>query len=487
MLPARRSHGDPRRDPPPATTALAAGQSSHTAPTRLPQPPRRRGTAYPGWHGRRRTTVTASVAAQVRRAGRSRGAACSPTPALLARLLAADRGSRRLLAAREGRGALAAPRRSRPSWPPGRAATTARGAAHGPPGRGRARARRQPQGASTARPSRATIVRLATPAEGATRTRPGCGSPGGSGDRGVGLRDRRDPAQGRQRWVVAWAPRSCTLRRRHRAARDDPRPRAPRPSPGPARAPDRHGARAVTRVGVTAGQVEDPRRRAARCGRWSASTRRPSRAPCGRPGRRVRGGRGLRRADYRARRARLRAIPGFTAIEDTAPLAPSRRFARALLGDGRRRSPPSSSSASATPTPPGDLVGQSGLQAALAKRLGGHAGAARGPARPRRHRARHAARARRGQGERRAHDARRARPGGGRGGARRPQRRGGARRRPAVDRRRPRRREPPRRARLRPRLSRGATRPARRSRSSRPPRCCATGSRPQRPSTARAR
>ncbi len=81
----------------------------------------------------------------------------------------------------------------------------------------------------------------------------------------------------------------------------------------------------------------------------------------------------LRRADFLRRRAALEAVPGFLAVEDRLPLAPTRDFARALLGtvapalaEQLDKLGPDAG--------PGAVVGQFGLQAAAERRLLGKPG-----------------------------------------------------------------------------------------------------------------
>ncbi|CAA9538333.1 MAG: Cell division protein FtsI [Peptidoglycan synthetase] [uncultured Solirubrobacteraceae bacterium] len=78
----------------------------------------------------------------------------------------------------------------------------------------------------------------------------------------------------------------------------------------------------------------------------------------------------LRRADYKPKAARLRAIDGVLTQDGTRQLAPSRDFARALLGavapiteEQLERLGDAAS--------PGDEIGQTGLQAAVEKRVAG--------------------------------------------------------------------------------------------------------------------
>jgi cell division protein FtsI/penicillin-binding protein 2 len=77
----------------------------------------------------------------------------------------------------------------------------------------------------------------------------------------------------------------------------------------------------------------------------------------------------LREADYDPVEDALKAVPGALAIQDEAPLASSRGFARALLGTV---GPATAEQLEQLPERgPGDAVGQSGLQARYEDRLGG--------------------------------------------------------------------------------------------------------------------
>ena len=177
--------------------------------------------------------------------------------------------------------------------------------------------------------------------------------------------------KGPERWQVVWAPEIV-----HPFVDGIARLGTTRDPAERGRILDRRGGaivtdRAVTRVGVTAGEVDDPAAVARElAGVLDLDARAFARSIRAAGPRQFVEASVLRRADYRSRRARLRDIPGVTTIEDTAPLSPSRRFARALLGtvapitaEQLERLGPGYA--------PGDLVGQSGLQAALAVRLGG--------------------------------------------------------------------------------------------------------------------
>jgi cell division protein FtsI/penicillin-binding protein 2 len=67
----------------------------------------------------------------------------------------------------------------------------------------------------------------------------------------------------------------------------------------------------------------------------------------------------LRRADYAPLADRIRAVPGAAAVDTTAPLAPTRGFARALLGTV---GPATAEQLKSGTVAPGDDVGQQGLQ-----------------------------------------------------------------------------------------------------------------------------
>jgi hypothetical protein len=78
----------------------------------------------------------------------------------------------------------------------------------------------------------------------------------------------------------------------------------------------------------------------------------------------------LRRPDYAAMQAEVEAIPDAAAFDDTAPLAPTREFARGLLGTV---APVTAEQLERLGKgyAPGDLVGQAGLQARYERRLAG--------------------------------------------------------------------------------------------------------------------
>ncbi|MEW1956435.1 penicillin-binding transpeptidase domain-containing protein [Kineococcus sp. NPDC059986] len=81
----------------------------------------------------------------------------------------------------------------------------------------------------------------------------------------------------------------------------------------------------------------------------------------------------LRRSDYDAQRAVLQPIPGAVFAESTQPLAPTRGFARALLG-GVGQATAEVVQASRGRYEAGDLAGLSGLQETYDERLAGRVG-----------------------------------------------------------------------------------------------------------------
>lgn len=83
----------------------------------------------------------------------------------------------------------------------------------------------------------------------------------------------------------------------------------------------------------------------------------------------------LRAAEWPAVRARVEAIGGATAIQDTAPLAPSRAFGRALLG-GVGEATAEQVRASRGRVRAGQAIGQWGLQQRFDRQLGGAPGSA---------------------------------------------------------------------------------------------------------------
>ena len=193
----------------------------------------------------------------------------------------------------------------------------------------------------------------------------------------------------------------------------------------------------------------------------------------------------MRPSDYRPLRAQIEAVPDAETADGTAMLAPSREFARALLGsvgprdEGAAREARRPRRARRVRWP----VGPAGALRAAARAGAVAAGGDPGGGRP----GRDAAQPRRAPGSCGRDHARPAGPGRGGGGALRHDGRGRARGGPALDRRRPGGRQPPGRVDLQPRASRARTRPAPPSRSSRPRRCCATGSTSATRSSARPR
>jgi cell division protein FtsI/penicillin-binding protein 2 len=81
----------------------------------------------------------------------------------------------------------------------------------------------------------------------------------------------------------------------------------------------------------------------------------------------------LRRSDYDAQRDVLQPLPGTVFAESTLPLAPTRGFARALLGSVGQATADTIAAAGGRYAA-GDLAGLSGLQAAYDERLAGRAG-----------------------------------------------------------------------------------------------------------------
>jgi cell division protein FtsI/penicillin-binding protein 2 len=82
----------------------------------------------------------------------------------------------------------------------------------------------------------------------------------------------------------------------------------------------------------------------------------------------------MRPDDYKQVKAAIEDVPGALAIESEAPLAESREFARALLGTVGPATAEQLKKLGGT-RGPGDVIGQSGLQARYEKQLGGTAGA----------------------------------------------------------------------------------------------------------------
>src|SRR3954452_21293016 len=176
---------------------------------------------------------------------------------------------------------------------------------------------------------------------------------------------------GDDRWRVVWDPRvvheGLDAGTRLGTAVD----RAPR-----AQILDRRGRaivtpRAVVHVGVEHDKVSDPAATAAAlAGVLDIDARAYARAIRGAGPKQFVEAVTLRERDYVPVRARLRAIPGVQALDDTAPLAATRGFARALLGTV------SPATAEQLKTlgggyGPGASVGQFGLQARFERRLAG--------------------------------------------------------------------------------------------------------------------
>ena len=128
-------------------------------------------------------------------------------------------------------------------------------------------------------------------------------------------------------------------------------------------------ARPVQRVGVVAGKVRDPRATArALAGVVDVDPKPLERAIRG-------GGRqqfveaiALRERDYQRVEAAVKAVPGATVVPGTAQLAPSRAFARALLG-GVGPATAEQLKRLGKGYAPGDEVGQWGLQSRFERRL----------------------------------------------------------------------------------------------------------------------
>ena len=183
----------------------------------------------------------------------------------------------------------------------------------------------------------------------------------------VGLREQGDD------WVVRWAPTVVhpALKRGQRLGTT----RTPQPR---GKLLDRDGyalveERPVKRVGVIAGEIDDPAATAQAIADVVEIDPRPFQRAI------EHGGRAqfveaisLRPEDYAPLEAELVAIPGARTLDATAQLAPTRGFGRALLGDVRelsaeqlRRLGPQYAI--------GDVGGQWGLEAALERELAGTA------------------------------------------------------------------------------------------------------------------
>ncbi len=129
--------------------------------------------------------------------------------------------------------------------------------------------------------------------------------------------------------------------------------------------------RPVVRVGAVVEDVADPRATAAGLARAVGVDRRPLL-------RQLRNGGPeqfveaivLRRDDYAAVQAEVESVPDASAFDDTAPLSPTREFARGLLGTV---APVTAEQLERLGEgyAPGDQVGQAGLQARFERRLAG--------------------------------------------------------------------------------------------------------------------
>jgi len=128
-------------------------------------------------------------------------------------------------------------------------------------------------------------------------------------------------------------------------------------------------ARPVQRVGVVAGSVRDPRATAQALGRAVDVDPKPLERAIRRGGRQqfveaV----ALRPGDFDRVEAAVKAVPGATVVAGTAQLAPTRAFARALLG-GVGPATAEQLKRLGDRYAPGDEVGQWGLQQAFQRRL----------------------------------------------------------------------------------------------------------------------
>src|SRR4051795_2113948 len=178
---------------------------------------------------------------------------------------------------------------------------------------------------------------------------------------------------GDDRWRVAWDPRVV------HAGRDaGTRLGTAVDRPQRAQIVDRRGRaivtpRAVVHVGVERDKASDPDATAAAlAGVLDIDARAYARAIRGAGPKQFVEAVTLRERDYVRVRARLRAIPGVQTLDDTAPLAPTRGFARALLGTV---APATAEQIERLGTAygPGAQVGQFGLQARFEKQLAGTA------------------------------------------------------------------------------------------------------------------
>jgi cell division protein FtsI/penicillin-binding protein 2 len=176
---------------------------------------------------------------------------------------------------------------------------------------------------------------------------------------------------GDDRWRVAWDPRVV-----HAGLDAGTRLGTAVDRPARAQIVDRRGRaivtpRAVVHVGVEHDKVSDPDATAAAvAGVLAIDARAYARAIRGAGPKQFVEAVTLRERDYVPVRARLRAIPGVQTLDDTAPLAPTRGFARALLGTVA----PATAEQLKTlggDYGPGASVGQFGLQARFERRLAG--------------------------------------------------------------------------------------------------------------------
>lgn len=181
--------------------------------------------------------------------------------------------------------------------------------------------------------------------------------------------------KGEERWMIAWRPTIIQPNLDEVTRLGTTREPARR-----GRIEDRRGRaivtpRAVVRVGVARDEVTDVQVTAVAMARVAdVRARRFARAIRAAGPRQFVEAVTLRRADFLSRRAALEAVPGFVAVQDRLPLAPTRGFARALLGtvapateEQLERLGPRAG--------PGAQVGQFGLQAAAERRLTGTPGA----------------------------------------------------------------------------------------------------------------
>src|SRR4051794_28148653 len=176
---------------------------------------------------------------------------------------------------------------------------------------------------------------------------------------------------GDDRWRVVWDPRVV-----HEGLDAGTRLGTAVDRPARAQILDRRGRaivtpRAVVHVGVEHDKVRDPDATAAAlAGVLDIDARAYARAIRAAGPKQFVEAVTLRERDYVPVRARLRAIPGVQTLDDTAPLAPTRGFARALLGTVA----PATAEQLKTlggGYGPGASVGQFGLQARFERRLAG--------------------------------------------------------------------------------------------------------------------